>query len=179
MKNYIKTYGKIVFDPEAQTSKHEKQGGWKRFAIVELDKDLDDYYRWLFTRRYNLPLIPSLRDSHVTFIADKHSEMNGKWKDVKKKYNGKKVEIYLDIDSIDSDGSAWWLKVPYEHRSEIQSIRDELDLGTYKWGFHMTIGTAVNVYSRNEGDISAIKALQMNEEHSKYVLMLIKKENEK
>jgi hypothetical protein len=180
VKNYIKTYGTILFDPEPLTSKHERQSDWKRTAVVEIEGDIHHYYRWLLAKRYNMRLIPPHRGAHVTFINDKMSEMNGKWDAVKEAWDGKRVEIYLNIDFVDSDGLNWWLPVPYEYRLELQSIRSELGLGKYKWGFHMTIGTAVDTYSKTRvtPDMSktTINALNMNQEHSKYIYNLIKAE---
>lgn len=186
MKNYIKISGTIVFDPENVTNKQERQSEWKKVAMVLLEPDLKagekgiaEYYAWFIKKRFNLPLHKPMRDAHITFINDKQSETNGKWEEVKKKWDGKKVDVILDVDPFlgvknrMGDYLNWWLTVPYEHREELHSIRRELELADRPYfGLHMTIGTAVNSYPRVEKGISATKALGMFEEHSEYIIKL-------
>lgn len=98
----IKTKGKILFDPVNVTKKHNKQGSWKRMAMVMLDGDLSKYYAWFLKKRYNEVLYPSikntfsindkmivtentiidefilnkpLRGSHISFINDSLNDM--------------------------------------------------------------------------------------------------------
>ena len=57
MKNYIKTHGKIIFDPLDLTKKHKNQSDWKRMSIISINDDACDYYAWFIKKRYNLVLI--------------------------------------------------------------------------------------------------------------------------
>lgn len=172
--NYIKVPGVILFDPENATTKHEKHSEWKKVAMVMIDGDIHHYYRWLLKKRYNLKLQPPLRGAHISFINDRAAEMNGQWEKIKEKWDGKKVEVILSVDPR-SDGDVWWLNIPEEYRQDLHSIRAELGLGRPHWGLHMTIGSAVNHYSKIE-DLgqNVQKALGMHEEHSQYIVNLIR-----
>lgn len=150
--------GKIVFDVEDVTKKHLRQSSWKKMAMVVFDCDMDKYYSWLLRRRYNIKLNPPLRGPHVSFINDSVDDMNGKWEEVKKKYDGTEVTITLDPD-VRSDGKHWWLVVEHESRKPLLDIRSELGMGKPFYGMHMSIGFA------NEKNI----------EHSRYILGLITK----
>ena len=63
--------------------------------------------------------------------------------------------------------------MPKEHRSEIQSIRNELDLGAPYFSLHMTIGRAENF--KIKSNIGVKLAKTMNVEQSIYIHNLIKK----
>jgi hypothetical protein len=163
--------GKIVFDVSDETTKHKNQSSWKKIAMVFIQGDLCPYYAWFIERRFNLVLNKPLRGAHVTFINDSVKEIsnNGKltkdevnklWEEVKKKWNGKKININLSLDPR-TDNKHWWLKIPQEDRGELHAIRAELGLGKPFWGLHMTIGYANDI----------------NEKHSKYIHDLITKDN--
>jgi hypothetical protein len=164
-ENNIVTFtGKIVFDPENKTKKHNAQASWKRVAMVVFEpnnKTVSDgitgYYAWFIKKRYNLTLNPPLRGAHITFINDRGSDMNGKWEEVKNKWDGKSIDIKVLIDPR-TDDKHWWFIVPEEHRKGLHDIRAELGLGRPYFGLHMTIGHA------NEKNIY----------HSKYIHGLIK-----
>jgi hypothetical protein len=123
LQNKIKVEGKIIFDPIDVTKKHQKQSSWKKVAMVHIGSDISEYYAWFIRKRYNINLTPPLRKAHITFINDRASEMNGKWKEVKKKWDGKKITITLSVDPrTDSDepnsDAHWWLNVPEEDRKK-------------------------------------------------------------
>lgn len=186
MENCIKFRGKILFDPENVTNKQERQSEWKKFAMVLLEPDLKDdekgiaeYYAWFIRKRFGLPLHKPQRNAHVTLINDRASDTNGKWEEVKKKWNGKEIDIYVHIDPFlgiknrMGNYCDWWLTVPYEYRDELGAIRMELGLPAKPYfGFHMTIGTAVNSYPKLEKGVNATKALGMFEERSEYLIRL-------
>lgn len=184
MENCIKLRGKIIFDPKDMTTKQIRQSEWKKVALVVLEPDLEpgekgisDYYAWFFKKRFNLSLITPLRKSHVTFINDRTSETNGKWEEVKAKWDGKEIDIYLNVDPFlgiknrNENYVDWWLTVPYEYRDEIGSIRQELGLPAKSYfGLHMTIGSAVNFYPKSEFGTNAARAKGMFEEYSRYII---------
>jgi len=170
MKERITLTGKIGFEPEDKTKKHKNQASWKKMAMVFLDGDICEYYAWFIMRRYNLPLNKPLRGAHISFINDSMRDLtqNGKiskqevlnkWEEVKDKWNGKEIEIVLDLNP-NTNGTHWWFNIPHEERDNIQAIRDELGLGRPFFGMHMSIG-----YARPG----------IMEEHSKYIHELIKK----
>lgn len=179
MEKTIKLSGVIVFEPKNVTGKHERQSKWKRVAVVMLepelgfkDKGITEYYAWFIEKRYNLTLKKPFRNAHITFISDRISEMNDDWKKVKKKWDGKRVDVVLGLDPR-SDGITWWLNIPESDRNQLHGIRAELGLGRPFSGLHMTIGSAVNHYVRNDDDNSP-KALNMFEEHSMYIIEMLK-----
>lgn len=161
-----------MFDVSDETTKHKNQSSWKKVAMVFIKGELCPYYAWFIEKRYNLVLNKPLRGAHISFINDSIKEIsdNGRlsnaevsklWNDVKKKWDGKKITISLDVDSC-TDGKHWWLRVSHDDRELLHSIRAELGLGRPFWGLHMTIGHA------NE----------LNEEHSRYIHSLVTKDNE-
>jgi hypothetical protein len=169
MNNRITLTGKINFEPEDKTKKHLNQASWKKIAMVLIDGDITDYYAWFIQKRYNLMLNKPLRGAHVSFINDSMRDLtqNGKiseteaintWEEVKKKWNGKKINIVLDLNPK-TDDRTWWLNVPHDERNGLQAIRSELGLGIPFFGMHMSIGYA------NEKNL----------EHSVYIHESIKK----
>jgi hypothetical protein len=164
MKTTIKQIGRIVFDPKDETNKHASQSNWKRTAMVLIEGDITSYYSWFIEKRYGLVLNKPLRNAHITFINDRTSDMNDKWDEIKTKWNGKTIEVVINVeprtDSDDKNSTChWWLNIPEEDRVELHNIRQELGLGRPHWGLHLSLGYA------NE----------KNEEHSKYIHRLIKK----
>lgn len=168
-KNYITYKGKIHFDPVNKTKKHLSQADWKRMALVLFDGEICEYYNWFIEKRYNLKLNRPLRGAHISFINDSLRDMkNGLncseqeieiiWKSVKEKWDGKEIEVVLDVDAR-SDAKHWWINIPQEERTLLHSIRAELGLGRPHWGLHMSIGYA------NERNI----------EQSKYIVDCINK----
>lgn len=163
--NVIKLKGKIKFNPTDKTTKHKLQSSWKVVAMVVIDGEICEYYAWFIKKRYGLQLNKPLRGAHITFINDKMSDVAGttneertqNWEALKAKWDGKVVEVTLNPD-VRTDGKHWWFNVPHEERIELQSIRDEINLGKPFYGMHMTIGYA------NEYNI----------EHSKYIHESIK-----
>jgi len=166
--NNIILSGKILFDPENKTNKHNYQANWKRLAMIMLDGDIAEYYAWFIKKRYNLILNKPLRGAHISFINDSNRDIqkgcgliNEKdvdliWNLVKQKWDGKNIKVVLNTD-VKSDGKYWWLNIPNKYRKSIHDIRKELGLNKPYFGLHMTIG-----YVNNK-----------NINHSKYILKLI------
>lgn len=140
MENTIKLTGRIKFDPPDKTTKHKNQAAWKRVAMVVFDNDdLCQYYAWFIFRRFNILLNPPLRSAHITFINDRTTDINRNWSEVKAKWDGKEIEIVLDVDPR-TNGEHWWMNIPHEFRSELQEIRTELGLNRPYFGMHCSIG---------------------------------------
>ena len=188
MENCIKISGKILFDSVDFTSKQKRQAEWKKVAMVMLEPDLKpgekgitEYYAWFIKKKFGIYLQKPLRDGHVTIVNDKvpNKAFLKKWEEVKKKWDGKEVEITLNVDPFlgvsNRKGNYvdWWLAVPYECRKEIHSIREELGLRDRSYfGLHMTIGTAVNFKGTPyfKGVKNASSAMLMNEENSEFII---------
>lgn len=152
MKDRITLYGKIGFEPENKTKKHNEQSSWKRMAMVHFDGDVTEYYSWFIKRRYNLELNKPLRGAHISFINDSirdltqngvipFDEMNKTWEAVKTKWDKQVIPVTLDLDPR-TDDKHWWLNIPHDERELLHGIRAELGLGRPFWGLHMTIGYA-------------------------------------
>lgn len=157
--------GKIVFDPDNKTRKHEQQSSWKLMALVVFEGDICNYYKWFIKKRYNLELNPPLRGAHISFINDSIKDISdslpdaiSKWNNLKRKWNGKEISIEINTD-VRSDGKHWWLQIPEDSRTGLHGIRKEIGLGRPYWGLHLSVGHA------NEKNI----------EHSKYILSLLEK----
>ncbi len=169
MKDIVSYSGKILFEPENKTKKHENQAAWKKVAMVLIEGDLTDYYSWFLKKRFSLDLNKPLRGAHITFVNDSINDMSGNglktneevetiWENVKKKWDGKDIEIVLNLRPF-SDNLHWWLIVDHAYREELHNIRAELGLGKPYFGLHMSIGYA------NEKNLA----------HSEYINLLNEK----
>lgn len=151
MKEIITYKGIIQFEPENRTKKHNSQASWKKIAMVIMKGEITEYYAWFINKRYNLELNKPLRGAHISFINDSIRDINGGkgsleereaiWEDVKKRWNGREVEIVLNLNPR-TNTTHWWLNVPEEYRTELHNIRTECGLGRPNWGIHMSIGYA-------------------------------------
>lgn len=142
--------GKILFEPENVTKKHDAQSSWKKMAFVLIEGEITDYYSWFIKKRYNLPLNKPLRGPHISFINDSikdmsldgqrsNEEINNLWEAVKTRWNGKEVQIVLDL-SPRSSASHWWLNAPHNMNKTLLEIRKELGLSEPYYKLHMSIG---------------------------------------
>ena len=157
--------------------------------MVFINGDLCEYYAWFIKKRFNLDLVKPLRGAHISFINDSIRDMQGNsevekralWEAIKNKYNGKYVDINLNISNLKTmgNGEHWWFIVDHDHRDELHDIRKELGLDRPYFGLHMTIGLAINS-KENEDDMPSLqifgkKANKMNVEYSEYIHGLIEK----
>jgi hypothetical protein len=168
MDDKVLVTGKIIFEPEDVTKKHETQSSWKHIAMVFIDGEITEYYSWFLKKRYNLILNKPLRGAHVSFINDNFRDMslNGQrnyydvkkiWNIVKNKWDGINVPLMLDLNPR-TNSKHWWLNVHKDYRGTLHNIRNELGLGKPFYGLHMSIGYV------NEKNIS----------HSEYLHELVK-----
>ena len=150
MENNLVTYkGYIDFEPENKTKKHEAQSEWKRVALVLMPGEICNYYAWFIKKHWDIELIKPLRNAHVTFINDSihdlslgwknEEQIDATWNEVKSKWNGKKIDIVLNVNPRISEPHIW-LNVAEEHRVQLHEIRAELGLSRPYFGLHCTIG---------------------------------------
>lgn len=132
----IQITGKIQFDPENITKKHENQSTWKYTAMVLFDCNVDAYYRWFLNKRFNLNLVFPLRNPHVTFINDKVTDLE-KYYEGKAKWDGETITVEYELDPR-SNGKHWWMRVISD---ELKSIREDCGL-TFQpyFGLHLSLG---------------------------------------
>jgi len=120
--------------------------------MVFIEGDVCEYYAWFLQKRYNITLNKPIRGAHISFINDSMRDLiqnNNKseeeilqlWEDVKAKWDGKEIDIVLDLNPK-TDDRIWWLNIPNEEREGLQAIRNELGLGRPYFGMHMSIGYA-------------------------------------
>jgi len=137
--NTLHGAGKIIFDPVPLTGKVEKlfKPHW---AIISVDDDVDDYYRWFLNKRFNLILQPPAWGPHITVADGLPPAMDGIWDQVKAKYNNQTVEFEYE-NFPKSNGKHWWLRVKCDIIAE---VRSELHLPKgLKWGLHLTLGLPI------------------------------------
>lgn len=161
----IQYTGKILFEPINLTKKHNNQAEWKRTAMVVLEGDICEYYQWFLKKRFNLILNKPLRSAHVTFINDNfyrdtkfelsNDDKEKLWTEVKSKWDGKTIEIILNVD-YHTNGEHVWQIIPHEYRLGLQEIRNELGLDKPWAGMHMTVGY---VTERNSEQLKYIRTL--------------------
>jgi hypothetical protein len=131
----IKLRGILEFSPVDVTRKHKAQSSWKCVAIIKTDCDLDRYYAWFLTKRFNLELNPNLRKSHITFINDKMDKSI--FQEGAKIFNGKEIDFYLELEPKSSVGH-WWLRA---FSPDARNIREALGLSRDPYyGLHLTLG---------------------------------------
>jgi hypothetical protein len=137
--NILNITGRIVFDPDNVTRKHNRQADWKRIAMVVFEDDTAEYYSWFIKRRYGITLNKPLRGPHITFVNDSVREINGGdkvWEEVRKKWDGKEIEVTLNLD-VRTNIEYWWLRASSE---SFNFVREELGIGEPYFSYHMTIG---------------------------------------
>lgn len=131
--------GKLHFDIPNKTRKHQEQAAWKKTAILLLDDETEDYYRWWLIKRFSLKLNKTLRGSHITIINDRVLD-EVKYNEAVKLYEGAILKFKFHPKSMRSDANHWWINVDVP---EAFKIREDAGLSTnpyYK--FHLTIGLA-------------------------------------
>jgi hypothetical protein len=134
----IRVKGKLQFEPENKTKKHNSQSSWKRVAMILTNDDMDLYYTWFICKRYNLVLNRPLRGSHVTIINDAEREAPF-FDEVMKLYEGKEIEFFID-PSPRTNGEHWWLRVFSPASEEIRRLCG-LNPQPY-FDLHFTLGYA-------------------------------------
>jgi len=130
----IKVKGKLKFQPENKTKKHDKQD-WKKIAMIMLKCDIDNYYAWFLNKRFNLDFVKNLRGAHVTIISDRvNPEV---FEQAAGKFEGKEITFFYELEPR-TNTKHWWLRV---HCPEAEEIREAMGLSKEPYfGFHLTIG---------------------------------------
>lgn len=186
--------GKIVFEPENKTKKHESQATWKKVAMVSFEEDyrastgISAYYSWFLNKRFNLTLNPPQRGAHVTFINDSFKDINhgngtseekqAAWDLLKEKWDGKEISVTLNLRPF-TNIYHWWFIVDHKHRDELHAIREEIGLGRPYFGLHMTLGLLNENYKTDkkgqfllDSQDNKIPLFDHQIEHAKYLYNL-------
>ncbi len=189
----ISLKGKIEFEPEHRTRKQSLQSSWKKVAMIVFKDDTEAYYRWFFNNRFNINLLSTVRGAHVTFISDSLGRIGNesdslemkeeKWNSLKKKWDGKEIEVTLNLrpfydlnsdwekdipviltEEEIADGKIqkvshtyhWWLIGDHKFRDESHSIRAEIGLPKPFLGLHMTFGVLTQNYKFDKNNKLAL-----------------------
>lgn len=140
----IKAKGILNFSPLDVTKKHEAQSEWKTVAMIDIDSEIDHYYRWFIESRFGLKLNTNLRGAHITFISDRLDREL--YRKISEKYNGQEVTFYYSVEPF-TNGKHWWLRV---FCFDIEPIREELNLEKYPYhGLHLTLGRITPPYTEH------------------------------
>lgn len=132
--------GILNFDPIPITGKAEKM--FKPFwAIINTNDDLDDYYRWLLLRRFNIILQAPAWGPHITVADGQPPLIKGTWEKIKQEYDQKVIPFTYQNTPL-SNGRHWWLRVQCPIITE---IREKLNVQrtNLKWGLHLTLGMPI------------------------------------
>lgn len=137
--------GILKFDPPNKTKKHDRQSSWKKTAMIHINDDVCEYYRWIISKRYpyiqgvkgennwiNLPL----RGSHVTIINDRIEDINI-WNKMKEKYDNTEMFFFYNWDGLRNNGEHIYFKVECPMGQEVRNFGN---LGEPYFPYHMTIG---------------------------------------
>lgn len=155
-RNLIISKGILKFDPPNLTKKHDKQGSWKKTAMVFLNDDTSRYYQWFIERKFSLLqgkdgksnwLNSPIRGAHVTIINDRIDDMDV-WDMLQEKYHNTEVNFFYDIQNgLRNNGNHIYYKVECPMGDVIRKCGN---LGDPYFGFHLTIGRVDNmVYKKS------------------------------
>ena len=135
MTNWIKTSGKLVYEP----NRHEfKKTHKMRTLIVELKRDqIDLYYQWFLTKQFGswIQMQRPMFGTHVTVVKGNeqiHPSKMAAWK----KYEGKEIDFEYSVEKIERHWQFWSMTV---RSTKLEQIREELGLRP-NFRFHITIG---------------------------------------
>lgn len=153
----LTTKATLDFDPKDFTKKHQKQSSWKKVLVANIEGEICEYYSWFLKKRFNLILNHPLRKAHLTIVNDRAADIK-RWDYIKKKYQGKEIDISYDTD-LRSNGEYWWMRAD---SNDARYLRSRLNLNPNPYfNFHITVGFP------NEKNI----------DHSYYILDQCKKFN--
>lgn len=127
------SWGKIVYDP----ARGGAQEPWR--AVIEVDQDLIDYYRYLFLCHYRVSLIKPSWKAHISLIrgVEEYTPLVEKfWK----KMDGQIVEFHYTHEMFWNNQHVWI----NSYCEEFFQLREKMGLDythvdNQAWG-HITIG---------------------------------------
>lgn len=135
MSEWLKTKGKLVYDPTRQDFKKTHKS---RTLILELPRDqLDLYYRWFLKKQFGswFELQRPMWGLHVTVVRGDEFIPKDKL-NLWKRNAGEVVEISYSVSQVERHWAFWSLTV---ESPRLVEIRKELGL-TPIHRFHITIG---------------------------------------
>lgn len=136
----FKTTGVIRYDPYRGTMKR-KTKGW---CVLDVDREITRYCRYLIQSHYHLSIIPPSWDAHVSiFRGEDYSRVEHLWK----KYNGKKIEVSYNTIIKQTNNYPYSFFYVDVLSDFINDMRDEMGFNT-GWSHHLTIGKLPETWDR-------------------------------
>lgn len=130
--------GIIKYDPPRPGMK--KRTKW--WAIVEVDREITRYFRWMVKRNLHVDLCQPSWDAHISIIRGEKPPKDKMhlWK----KYHGKKVKFKYHVNVRRSGDTTGWDRPDHFWFVEVEcpllkQIRDEFGFPS-NWKQHLTIG---------------------------------------
>lgn len=125
--------GKICYDP----SRGKKTDQY--WCIIEIDKEITRYYRYLFKKRFGYDLYSPSFDAHVSLLKGFHTnKMDENWKHM----DGKIVEIQYDSKLYWNEKHVW-LNTYCPEYFELREYYNIPEWNTKDFG-HLTVGKFKN-----------------------------------
>ncbi len=132
MKNLIKQYGTIIYDPYRSNNMNVQN-----WCILQLPKDFANYYQYFLRKEKHLILNNPTFNAHVSIVRGEVPLNIDVWK----KYDKKKFYIEYEPEIVsykDPNKEGSFYCIEFESR-KLSNIRKELGLKPHKL-FHITIG---------------------------------------
>lgn len=132
MKNIIKQYGTIIYDPyrgDMETKNH--------WCILQLPKDFGKYYQYFLRKEKHLILNDPTYNAHVSIVRGELIRNKSSWK----KYQHNKFFIEYEPEIVqfkDNKKPGSFYCINFESK-KLAEIREELGLIPFST-FHITIG---------------------------------------
>lgn len=129
----FESFGRIVYDPYRKG----KEEPWS--AVVEVDRDLADYCRFLFLTKFGIQLLAPNWSPHISLFRGRKEyrrEMKEHWREM----HGKKVRFVYTNEMFWNDEHVWintYFPEFFELREKMGLSKTHADNET--WG-HVTIG---------------------------------------
>lgn len=139
---YHKGTGIIKYDPYRGGMKKKTQ--W--WAVVEIDKEITRYFRWMVKQNLWIDLAQPSWDAHISIIRGERPPEDKR--DLWKKYDGQKVDFKYSLNVRRSGDTTKWDRPSHYWFVEVdcpqlKQIREEFGFPS-DWKQHITIGRTWN-----------------------------------
>jgi len=139
---YHEGTGIIKYDPYRGGMKKKTQ--W--WAVVEVDKEITRYFRWMVKKNLWIDLAQPSWDAHISIIRGERPP--GNKIDLWKKYDGQKIDFKYSLNVRQSGDTTGWDRPSHYWFVEIdcpqlKQIREEFGFPS-DWKQHITIGRTWN-----------------------------------
>lgn len=133
MRNIIKQYGTIIYDPYRGENMKPKN----QWCILQLPKDFARYYQYFLRKEKHLELFDPTFNAHVSIVRGEVPKNMNAWK----KYNNKRFFIEYEPEIVsfkDTKKPGSYYCITFKSKA-LSELRRELGLIPHEV-FHITIG---------------------------------------